>query len=163
MSRERWRQAITIAALLAAGAVALRVRPVTSRQAVAPAAPMAVPAPQDPIYSMLDAARQGDVNAYLACYTGAMRTALEASVRETGAEGFVRYLRESNAAIKGVALQEPEKVSETESKVRVEYVYQDRNEVQNIYLEKAGAAWKIARVDGADRVKTLVPYGTPGE
>jgi hypothetical protein len=45
--------------------------------------------------------------------------------------------------------------------VRVEYVYQDRNEAQTMYLEKASSGWKITRVDGAERVKTLVPYGTP--
>jgi hypothetical protein len=43
----------------------------------------------------------------------------------------------------------------------VEYVYQDRNEAQIMHLEKAGNDWKIARVDGAERVKTPVPYGTP--
>jgi len=28
-------------------------------------------------------------------------------------------------------------------------------------LEKTTGGWKIARVDSAERVKTLVPYGTP--
>jgi hypothetical protein len=30
-----------------------------------------------------------------------------------------------------------------------------------MYLEKEASGWKIARVDRAERVKTLVPYGTP--
>ena len=29
------------------------------------------------------------------------------------------------------------------------------------FLEKAPGGWKIARVDSTERVKTLVPYGTP--
>ena len=115
------------------------------------------------LYAMLDAARQGDVNAYLACYTGTLRTSLEASVRESGVEPFGCYLRESNAAIKGVAISQPEPLSARECKVRVEYVYQDRNETQNVFLELAGTEWKIARVDGAERIKTLVPYGAPVE
>ena len=45
--------------------------------------------------------------------------------------------------------------------MRVEYVYQDRNEAQMMFLEKAQGGWRIARVDGTERVKTLVPYGTP--
>ncbi len=45
--------------------------------------------------------------------------------------------------------------------MRVEYVYQDRNEAQSMYLEKLSGAWKIARVEAAERVKTLIPYGTP--
>jgi hypothetical protein len=28
-------------------------------------------------------------------------------------------------------------------------------------LEKAGADWKITRMENSERVKTLVPYGTP--
>jgi hypothetical protein len=30
-----------------------------------------------------------------------------------------------------------------------------------VVLEKAGADWKITRVDGSERLKTLIPYGTP--
>ena len=55
---------------------------------------------------------------------------------------------------------EPEPVSDSEAKVRVEYVYLDRNESPTLLLRKAGG-WKIASVDSAQRVKTLVPYGTP--
>jgi len=169
MSQERIRQAVTIAVLAGAGALALGMktgwkRPLASDLSAPssrPAAPLA--APQDPIYAMLDAARQGDVAAYLACYTGAMRTALDASVRESGREAFARYLRDSNSAIKGIAIQSPERLGNSEARIRVEYVYQDRNEVQNLFLEMSGAVWKIARVDSAERVKTLVPYGTPVE
>jgi len=161
MNQDRLRQAVTIGVLLAAGAMALGVKTRWRRTAPQPA--VAEAAPQNPIYAMLDAARQGDVNAYLACYTGPMRVSLEASVRESGAAAFARYLRESNAALKGVAINQPERLGAGESRVRLEYVYQDRNEVQNVYLEKAGPAWKIARVDGAERVKTLAPYGAPVE
>jgi hypothetical protein len=159
MSRERLRQAVTIAVLAAAGALALGMK--AGWRLPQPSSGAAQSSPQDPIYAMLDAARQGSVTAYLACYTGAMRTALDASVRESGTEAFARYLRDSNAAIKGVAMNEPEPLSPAESRVRVEYVYQERNEMQNLYLEKSAGAWKISRVDGAERVKTLVPYGTP--
>ncbi len=120
-----------------------------------------VPTPQDAVYRMLDAARAGDVNAYVACYSGQMETSLRRSIGETTEAGFAKYLKDSNAAIKGVAIAEPQLLSEREVKLRVEYVYQDRNEAQTVYLEKAGARWKIARVEGVERVKTLVPYGTP--
>jgi hypothetical protein len=110
---------------------------------------------------MLDAARAGDVDAYLGKYTGQMETALRRSVADSGTEAFARYLRESNAAIKGVALSEPQALTDREVKLRVEYVYQDRNEAQSMYLERGPGGWRIARLDGAERVKTLVPYGTP--
>ena len=56
---------------------------------------------------------------------------------------------------------EPQPLSDPEVKARVEYVFQDRNEAQYFYLDKMSGGWKIARVDSSERVKTLVPYGTP--
>ena len=114
---------------------------------------------QDTIYSMLDAARAGDVKKYLAAYTGQMEQSLQQAISES--PDFSKYLKDSNAAIKGIAVQEPQPLSDRELKARVEYVYQDRNEVQFMYLEKTASGWKIARVDSAERVKTLIPYGTP--
>jgi len=119
------------------------------------------PTPQDAIYAMLDSARVGDIRTYLSYYTGSMGVSLQSSIAEQGESNFARYLRETNAPIKGIAITEPQILSDREAKVRVEYVYQDRNEVQYFYLEKQGKDWKIARLDTAERVKTLVPYGTP--
>jgi hypothetical protein len=123
--------------------------------------PKAEPTPQDTIYGMLDAARAGDVKAYLANYSGQMSAALQQSIAETTEPKFSQYLKDSNAAIKGVAIQEPQQLTDTQVKVRVEYVYQDRNEAQMMYLEKQSGLWKITQVDSTERVKTLVPYGTP--
>jgi hypothetical protein len=117
--------------------------------------------PQDAIYAMLDAARDGDVNKYLAAYTGSMETALRQSIAESSDAAFRKYLQDTNAALKGVAVMAPEAAGDREVKIRVEYVYQDRNEAQSMTLEKTASGWKIARVDSAERVKTLVPYGTP--
>lgn len=115
--------------------------------------------PQDAIYAMLDAAREGNVKKYLASYSGQMEASLQQAVKES--QDFGRYLKDSNAAIKGVAIMEPEQVTNNEVKARVEYVFQDRNEVQSMVLDKIAGGWKIVRVDSAERVKTLVPYGTP--
>ena len=117
------------------------------------------PTPQDVIYSMLDAARAGDVKKYLASYAGPLAQSLKQTAGES--PDFAGYLRDSNAALKGVAVSDPELLSDNAAKARVEYVYQDRNEVQYFYLDKTPSGWKIARVDSADRVKTLEPYGTP--
>jgi hypothetical protein len=116
--------------------------------------------PEDAIYGMLDAARAGNVKAYLACYSGHMNDQLRQSVAESLPGDFEKYLKTSNAAIQGVALSPPETVAGTQVKVRVEYVYRDRNEVQFIYLRNESSTWKIYQVDRAERVKTLVPYGS---
>jgi hypothetical protein len=110
---------------------------------------------------MLGAARAGNVAQYLSSYEGSIQASLRESVQESSEAAFAKYLQESNAAIKGVAVGAPQDVGENKADLRVEYVYQDRNEVQTIRLQKTTAGWKITRVDGAERVKTLVPYGTP--
>ena len=156
MTHARKTQVFTLAALAVTLAVAVARKQLASYSAAAQPS-----SPQDAIYAMLDASRAGDVRRYLASYGGQMRASLEQSLRESGEERFSRYLKESNAAIKGVVLSEPQPVSSRESQVRVEYVYQDRNEAQTLFLETDGSSWKITRVDATDRVKTLVPYGTP--
>jgi ketosteroid isomerase-like protein len=117
--------------------------------------------PQDAIYSILKAARSGDVKTYLASYTGPMEATLRQTVAETTVEAFAKYLKDSNAPLKGIAVSEPQKTNEREASVRVEYIYQDRNETQKIYLEKGPNGWKIARADSDAPAKTLIPYGTP--
>jgi hypothetical protein len=161
---KKQRQAQVITVLVLAGALGFALyKKGTFGEIVLPQPPAAPrdATPQEAIYAMLDAARDGEVAAYLNAHTGQMRTALDRAVAESTEAGFRKYLQDSNAPIKGVALQEPQQLTDREVKVRVEYVYQDRNEVQFMYLEKQGAAWKIARVDSTERIKTLVPYGAP--
>ncbi len=170
MTRDRKARVVTLVVLAGAFVLVLArksgwrlsaVTPPAARPAVTEPAVKTEPSPQDAIYGMLDAARTGDLKGYLASYTGRMETALRQSLAESTPEGFAKYLREQNAAIKGIAINEPQALTDREVKVRVEYVYQDRNEAQFLYLEKTAAGWKIARADSAERVKTLVPYGTP--
>jgi len=158
MTKERKTHVLTIAALILALGIALGQKEGWRWGQGAPKEP---PSPQDAIYGMLDAARAGNVAAYLACYSGSMQASLQQSVRESGEAGFAKYLRDSNAAIMGVAVSDPQPAGDNEVSVRVEYVYQERNEAQTVHLERVSGAWKIARVEGAERVKTLVPYGTP--
>lgn len=160
MNQERKAQIVTVVILaMGLGIAAYRKGSFQFRNTVIAEKPSMTP--QDVVYAMLDAAREGDVRKYVALYTGQMESALKQVVSESSESGFSKYLKDSNAAIKGVAVNEPAPVTDTEVKLRVEYVYQDRNEVQFMYLEKAGDKWRIARVDGAERAKTLVPYGTP--
>ena len=156
MKKDRIAQTVTLLVLFTALAL-IAVRKVGWR----PAQSTASQNPEDTIYAMLDAARAGNVQAYLASYTGQMQTALQQSMAETKEPAFSEYLKNSNASIKGVAVSDAERISDVEAKVRVEYIYQDRNEAQIVYLEKSAKGWKISRVDNGERVKTLIPYGTP--
>jgi hypothetical protein len=169
MTREKKARYITMAVIAAAAAVVIGQKAswrlpagvASSGIGLRAPEPPRVPEPRDAIYKMLDAARAGDANAYLGCFSGQMATMLQQSLSEMGPQAFSQYLVNMNKEIKGVALSEPAQLTDREVRVRVEYVFQDRNEAQQMFLEKAGDGWRIARVDSTERVKTLVPYGTP--
>ncbi len=118
-------------------------------------------APEATIWRMVDASRNADLDRYMKCYTGEIEQRLQQNLREMGPAKFRDYLTSSQRQLKGIAVSAPQASSPTETRVSVEYVYEDRNEVQQIYLRQVGKSWKIFRVEGAERVKTLVPYGTP--
>jgi hypothetical protein len=158
MTRDRVAQILAVGILAAAGAFAIVGKMALRIPRMNPAEGET---PQAAIYSMLEAAHTGDTNAYVSCYTGPMLADLNRAVAEKTPGGFKRYLQTQNEEIKGVALGEPEPVADGEVAIRVEYIYQDRNEAQTMYLQKEESGWKIARVDNAERVKTLVPFGTP--
>ena len=123
--------------------------------------PPADSAPQDTIYATLEAARAGDTKRYLDLHAGSMRASLDQMDSESGEAGFQRYLKSRSAELKGLAVFDPKPITGTEVELRVEYVYQDRNETQLMTLEKSADGWKIVRSANAERAKTLVPYGTP--
>ncbi len=131
------------------------------QRARAPAAAAGENSPESALWRMVEAARAADIEPYLECYTGEMERLLRQNLKEMGPEKFRAYLLETQRQVKGVAISPPQMASPTEGRVPVEYVYQDRNEVQQVHLRQVGGRWKIFRVETAERVKTLVPYGTP--
>ena len=114
--------------------------------------------PEDGIYAMFDAARAGDAPAYLNCFSGPLRDQLAATAKEDAK--FKEYLVRQNSAVQGMAVTVTDRPNADEARVRVEYVYSDHNEVQNVHLKREGARWKIINIDGAQPVQPLVPYGT---
>jgi len=160
LNRERKAQIVT--AVILAGAFGLvAAKQAGWRPALIPAA--AAVTPQDTVYRMLDAARDGNVGAYLSCYTGPMEESLRQIVKEKGESSLAAYIRTFNASVRGVALQEPQSVAENEVRQRVEFVYGDRNEVQIYYMQRSRAGWRIARQENAEGLRAVVPYGTPVE
>ena len=160
MSTNRKAQIATVLLMVAMGAGVMWKQGAFDR--VSLAAPEAAdPQPQDAIYQALDAIRDGDLPRYLDAHTGSMHVSLLRASAEVGDAQLLESLQKRNAPLKGIAILEPEPLSDREVKARVEYVFADRNELQIYYLEKAGDRWKIARVDGAEPVEPLIPYGTP--
>lgn len=158
MSKARRAQIVTILTLaIAFGAAVVHKLPL--RGFLPPIGADSDRAPQEVVYAMLDAARAGDVVKYLASHTGELEQSLERARSESS--DFAQYLRTSNMGIVGVAVTEPQVVSEDEMQVRVEYVFKDRNEIQVLHLSKTAAGWKISRADAAEHTETKTPYGAP--
>src|SRR5208283_1036635 len=103
--------------------------------------------PEDGIYAMFDAARAGNARAYLDCFSGSLREQLAATAKEDAK--FKEYLTRQNSGVQGMAVTVTDRPNPEEARVRLEYVYSDHNEVQNIHLKREGARWRITTMDGA--------------
>jgi hypothetical protein len=118
------------------------------------------PSPEDGVYAMFDAARAGDAQAYLDCFSGPLRDQLAATAREDAAAKFKAYLINQNSSVQGMAVTVTDRPNADEARARLEYVYGDHNEVQDLRLKREGARWKIIDMSAAQPVQPLVPYGT---
>jgi hypothetical protein len=125
------------------------------------AADRASDGPESSVWRMVDAARTADPKGYLDCYTGEMEVLLRKNLQDMGADRFREYLSSTQSQVKGIAVSPPQMTAAGEARVPVEYVYQDRNEVQQVYVKQVGRQWKIFKIENAERIKTPVPYATP--
>src|ERR1700751_4469955 len=100
MTKQRLAKVITVTLMMAAVVFSVARRP-GARPRMQPKRTA-----QDTIYAMLEAARAGDLRAYLAQFTGQMQAGLQQVEAEKGPAAFRDYLRSSIADIKGVALSE---------------------------------------------------------
>jgi hypothetical protein len=116
--------------------------------------------PDDITYKMLDAARSGDVRAYLSFFSGPLRAELAATAKESSSDAFSKYLIRQSAALTGVTVTVLVAPNNEESKVRLEYVYRDYSEVQDLSLHLDGSTWKITQIAGSNQIQSLIPYGT---
>jgi hypothetical protein len=116
--------------------------------------------PESTIWLMSDAARTGDVEAYLNCFDGELRRNLEKTGAEMGWQQFSLYLKRLNEGITGIAVSDLKLTGEAGANLRVEFVYRGKNEAQEHHLILRDGAWKIDRVGESERVKTQIPYGT---
>jgi hypothetical protein len=116
--------------------------------------------PEDTVYAMLDAARNGNSDVYLANFSGPLQQQIQQAIRDSGKSQFARYLNNQSSGFQSVALSVSDQPSDAEARLRVEYVYTNRNEVQTFHLKKTTGAWKIVGISSTDQIKTLIPYGT---
>jgi len=115
--------------------------------------------PEATIWRMLEASKAGNIAAYLDCYEGDLQARLKNLCAEKGRQEFQNYLKRLMTPVKGIA-QTRERDEGDRVQIKVEYIFQDRNEVQTFLLGKIGGGWKILTVSEAQRVPTIIPYGT---
>lgn len=116
--------------------------------------------PEDTVYGMLDAARAGNTARYVDSFSGSLQQQIQQAVRESGKSQFSTYLAGQGAQFQSVAVSIADQPSDLEARVRVEYVYTNRNEVQILHLKKETGRWKIVAISATDQIRTLIPYGT---
>jgi hypothetical protein len=109
--------------------------------------------PESVIWRMSDAARAGDPQAYLDCFTGGLRRKLEQTVSDMGEREFGQYLKRMNDELTGIAVADLMWMGENSVKLSVEFVFPDKLETQRHYLIRRDGAWRIEQVDEAERVK----------
>jgi hypothetical protein len=116
--------------------------------------------PEDVIWRMADAAREGDAPAYLDCFGGALRQNLDKTAAEMGEAKFKAYLQQRNAEVTGIAVSDLEQPDAQTAALRVEFVYRGKSEAQKHHFKLVNGQWQIERVDGGEQIPLLIPYGT---
>jgi hypothetical protein len=119
--------------------------------------------PEDCIANMFDAAAQGDVAAYLNCFSGDERERIERELRSQSPDRFGDSLIEGVRRLKGRAIyaSSPPEPTSLSAVYTIERVYESRTDRQEVQMVRERGGWKITQVRAAQPIQPAVPYGTP--
>lgn len=147
----------TLAATLALLGAAVYFGRDRSQFASAPAA-----SPTECIELMFTAAERGDVEAYLACFTGAELRRLSTERDAQPRERFAAALVESVAPLKGRAVNGPSNAHGGDrARLEIERIYEHHGERQTYAFRREADGWRIESVGAVQRFQQAIPYGTP--
>lgn len=152
VSRSLGATALTVVVLAAGLAVALRDR--------LPERGTDASDPSDVFWEMVDASREGAVEAYLDLFAGEVREQLETVRDEMGHGAFEQYIRSRIAGLKGVAVTGREDLGDT-VRLDVEYVREASYETQSLDVRATRGRWRIVALGPTHEREPPVPYGTP--
>ena len=118
--------------------------------------------PRKVITESIQAAREGDVARYLACFRGDVADRLRQALEEQGEDAFARDIALRADQIVGVAMTPVEGSDGSPGQVtlEVEWVFRDRNERQQVRLQRTWRGWTIVEMAGGVTVKMPISYGT---
>jgi hypothetical protein len=147
----------TFAATLALLVAAIYLGRSQPDPAAAPAA-----APADCLERMFGAAERGDVEAYLACFTGAELRRLSTERDAQPRERFAAALVESVRPLKGRAVSGPSNAPGGDrATLEIERIYEHHGERQSYAFRRETDGWRIDSVGAVERFQQAIPYGTP--
>lgn len=112
------------------------------------------------IRAMSTDSREGRVEDYLDCFTGELRAKLEQARDQMKPGEFAQTLRRRSAPVRGIAIYDQTEVDDKTTRLKVEWVFEDRNEIQTFTLRKVKGAWKISDMTESEFKKPEIPYGT---
>lgn len=147
----------TLAATIALLAAAVYFGGGRSQLASVPSA-----SPTECIEQMFTAAERGDVEAYLACFTGAELRRLSTERDVQPRERFAAALVESVRPLKGRAVNGPSSAPDGDrAKLEIERIYEHHGERQSYAFRREADGWRIDSVGAVERFQPAIPYGTP--
>lgn len=154
---KRW-----IAGLITAAVIAT-VLVIALQRGPSPGSTPAAENPEACIDRMFEAAKQGDVETYLDCFTGSERERLERELADQPKDAFARSLAEAVGSLKGRAVFKGNPVGDSADKwiLPVDRVYVNRMERQTYHLVRESNVWRIHTVETATSFQPDKPYGTP--
>ena len=113
------------------------------------------------VTAMLQAAQNGDVDAYLNCFAGDLRNKLKSRLADKPTEQVAAELRSSIRGLTGQTTTELEYQGEGLATLVHERLYTDEKEVYRARLQRFGADWRIVELKSLGRVALEIPVGTP--
>jgi hypothetical protein len=118
--------------------------------------------PEQCLSQMFTAAEQGNVAAYLDCFTGEQRAQVEREMASQSPDESSKALAQAQTLLKGRAVhnsgqQDPQA---NFAEVTVERIYAHHHEMQKYQLRRESGVWKISFLAPAEKLQPAVPYGT---
>ncbi|HET6879503.1 MAG TPA: hypothetical protein VFI31_05090 [Pirellulales bacterium] len=112
---------------------------------------------------MFSAAEQGDVAAWLDCFTGTQRAAFAKEIDANPTQEFAESLKKAVGEIKGRAVSGTN-ASDSAGAVAtlsVERVYAHHTERQSYHFRRDADGWRIESLGSVEKRQPAIPYGTP--
>jgi len=119
--------------------------------------------PEACIQRMFDAAANGDVQAYIECFTGPERQRLERQLQNRRPAAFAQTLKDAVTSLRGRAVFANGPIDEAAGTARytIDRVYESRTERQILELVRQSGTWRIQSVRTTQPFQPETPYGTP--